>query len=92
MRNRRLSYLGTATIRQGDGRTEATAALYAQGELPNTRFGGRYWSLSPRIPLEPGDAVIRFHDATDASAFLTHVARDSGTFTLDGFPESLRGD
>lgn len=92
MSNRRLSYLGTATIRQGDGRTEASAALYAEGELPNTRFGGRYWGLSARIPLERGDAVIRFHDATEASAVLTHVARDSGTFTLNGFPQSLRRD
>ena len=89
---RRLSYLGTATIRQGDGRTEATAALYAEGELADTRFDGRYWGLSPRIPLERGEAVIRFHDATEASALLTHVASDSGSFTLNGRPESLRRD
>lgn len=91
MRDRRLSYLGPATITEGDSCTEASgAALYADGQFPDTAFRGRFWSLSPKLPLREGEAVIRFHDATEGRALLTHVGPDSGTFTLDGFPESLR--
>ena len=87
---RRLSYLGTATIRQGERRTEATAALYTDDDAHDATFAGRYWGLCPNLRLQEGEAVIRFHDATEAKAVLTRVSPDSGTFRLDGHLRSLR--
>jgi hypothetical protein len=83
-------YLGSATIQQNDHRVEADAALYTEGHPPDVAFRGRYWGLTESVSLQEGEAVIRFHDATEAKVVLTHVGPDSGTFRLSGPLVSLR--
>src|SRR3954453_7237071 len=84
---RELSYLGMATIQQGDRRTEASCALYSDAGEART---GRYWSPALPIQLLGQDAVIRFHDATEAEVRLVHVRPDSGRFEVIGPLRNLR--
>jgi hypothetical protein len=81
--NRRLGYLGTATIRQRDVKTEFSCALY-ESEDESRGWFGRYWDPDPEVALRVGPATIRFHDGIDADVDLTRVAPASGAFRVTG--------
>jgi hypothetical protein len=84
-----LSYLGTATIRQGEVTAELSCALYVHEDEARGWFG-RYWDPTPAVALRAEQAAMRFHDATDADVELLRVAASSGTFRVVGPLRNLR--
>jgi hypothetical protein len=78
-----LSYLGTATGRQGEATAELTSALYVHEDEARGWFG-RYWDPTPPVELSLGRAAMRFHDATDADVELVRVGPASGAFRVVG--------
>jgi hypothetical protein len=77
----RLSFLGGATIYQGDRKFETTATLFAEGEKSAAWFFGHYDDAIPD-GLKSGPAVIRFSEGSEADAMLAAVDPDRGGFRL----------
>ena len=95
----RLTFLGGATIYQGDHKFDAMATLYAEGPAPAESFFGHYEGATPHPLYEPtpggvesGAAVIRFSDGSEADAILAAVDPDKGGFRLtSGLRDLHRG-
>jgi hypothetical protein len=67
----RLTYMGTATIRQGDAKVEVGVTMFA--EAPDDwRWGGSF--LGGEGELSEGDATFRFHDATEGEARILRLS------------------
>jgi hypothetical protein len=85
-----LSFLGGATIYQGERKFDVDVTLYTQSE-PSDLFFGQYDGAVPE-GIESGRALIRFSDASQAEAFLAAVDPDRGGFRLTTELQELRRD
>lgn len=85
-----LSFLGGATIYQGERKFDVSATLYAEG-APDGLFFGHYSGAVPE-GIESGPALIRFSDGSQAEAALAAVDPDRGGFRLTTGLQDLSRD